>query len=204
MLRKIVDFANVTITVLTGFYLMLLTVARTDGLAAVPAGMISSVGWILFFFIIGLALVASNVYLMVKDWKAGGFRRNLRIASDQGMNEFSLNALEALIVRDLRMEPDITDPEVILTPREKGKPMTCEVELKLKRQEDVGKRMDAIKRKIVDTIERLIPGALSLDIMIEVRDFVSEVPRSRDGGGEPGEFNGPVYANAVHGSSESV
>lgn len=206
MLRKVVDFANVTVAVLTGLYLFLLTIAGTDGLKAVPESMVETTGSVLFFFVVGFGLVAANVALLVKDYKAGGFRRNLRVSSDQGMNEFSVSALETLILRDLKLEPDISDPQVTMTPKGEGKPIDCYVELKLRRQEDVVKRMDAIKRKIVEIIDRLIPGGLTLDVLVEVRDFFSDPPRSsgREAVVESGEFNGPVYADVVNGGSESV
>ncbi len=201
-MRKVVDFANVTVAVLTGAYLVLLTLFRTDGLKAVPSGLATSGTGVLCFFI-GAFLVGVNIHVLIKEWKAGGLRRNLRITTDQGMSELSVSALEMLLLRDLRAEPDVVDPGVTLTPRGEGKPMLCEVELKLRRQEDVIKRMDSLKRKIRDDIDRLIPGGLTVEVLVEVRDFVSEQARNgREAMGKPGEFNGPVYTDAA--GSDSV
>jgi hypothetical protein len=47
--------------------------------------------------------------------------------------------------------------------------------------------MDSIKRTIRDDLDRLIPGGLTVDVLVEVRDFVSD---------KTGEFNGPVYSDA--------
>lgn len=202
-MRKFVDFANVAVAVLAGCYLVLLTLFRTDGLKALPQNLSSS--WTGFLcFLIGAFLVGVNIHVLIREWKAGGFRRNLRITTDQGMSELSVAALEMLLLRDLQAEADVVEPGVVLTPRGEGKPMLCEVELKLRRQEDVIKRMDALKRKIRDDIDRLIPGGLTVDVLIEVRDFVNEpATGKRDAMAEkPGEFNGPVYSDA--GGSDSV
>ncbi|MCL2001182.1 MAG: alkaline shock response membrane anchor protein AmaP [Planctomycetes bacterium] len=197
-MRKVVDFANVTVAVLTGLYLVLLTLFRTDGLKAVPSGLASSGTGVLCFFA-GVFLVGINIRVLIREWKAGGFRRNLRITTDHGMSELSVSALEMLLLRDLRAEADIVEPGVILTPRGEGKPMLCEVELKLRRQEDVIKRMDSIKRRIRDEIDRLIPGGLTVEVLVEVRDFISEQTKSDrgNGSGTASEFNGPVYSDVA-------
>ena len=204
MLRKIVDVANVTVTVLTGAYLVLLTLFATEGLRLMPEGLVGSWGWRLLFLLCGGLLVGVNIKLLLDEYRAGGFRSNLRITTDQGTTEFSVPSMELLILRDLKAEPDIVDPAVTLRPRGEGKPMRCEVELKLRRQEDVLKRIDSIKKKVRDIVDRLIPGGLTVEVLVEVRDFVSESMRSvsRDSHPEPGEFNGPVYADG--GGSEGV
>ncbi len=203
-MRKLVDYANVTMTVLTGAYLVLLTLFQTTGLKFVPEGLVSSgTMTTIFIFIVGVLLVGLNINVLVKEWKAGGLRRNLRVTTDQGMSELSVNALEMLLLRDLKAESDVIDPIVALTPRGEGKPMLCEVELKLRRQDDVIKRVDVLKRRIRDDIDRLIPGGLTVEVLVEVRDFVSASIRGdkRSEAG-PAEFNGPVYADG--GGSEGV
>ena len=200
-MRKIVDFANIVATVLLGAYLVLLTLFRTPSLKGVTEGLTSN-GVVVVCFIVGAFLLVINLNLLLREWKAGGLRRNIRVTTDQGMNELSVAALEMLLLRDLRAEPDIVDPLVDLTPRGEGKPMLCELKLKLRRQEDVIKRMDAIKRKIRDDIDRLIPGGLTVEVQGEVRDFVSDAPREKSKAPEPGEFNGPVYSDAS--GSDSV
>lgn len=207
MLRKIVDVANVTVTVLTGAYLVVLTMFATEGLRLMPEGLVGSLGLRLLFWACGVLLVGVNIKLLLDEYRAGGFRSNLRITTDQGTTEFSVPSMELLILRDLKAEPDIVDPAVTLRPRGEGKPMRCEVELKLRRQEDVLKRIDSIKKKVRDIVDRLIPGGLTVEVVVEVRDFVSESMRNnistRDSHRpEPGEFNGPVYADG--GGSEGV
>lgn len=202
-MRKFVDFANVAVAVLVGCYLVFLTLFRTEGLRALPQTL--SVSWTGFLcFLIGAFLVGVNIHVLIREWKAGGFRRNLRITTDQGMSELSVSALEMLLLRDLQAETDVADPVVVLTPRGEGKPMLCEVELKLRRQEDVIKRMDALKRKIRDDIDKLIPGGLTVEVLIEVRDFVGDPAASRRDmlAEKPGEFNGPVYSDG--GGSDGV
>ncbi len=206
-MRRIVDFANVAVTVLAGAYLVLLTLFATGGLRMMPEGLVDGWGVRFLFFLIGAALVAANVDVLVREWKTGGLRSNLRITTEQGMTEFSVPSLELLILRDLKAEDDIADPVVFLQPRGEGKPMQCKVELKLRRQTDVLKRIDSIKRKVRDIVDRLIPGGLTVDVLVEVRGFVSDSARDvRESGREippgPGEFNGPVYADG--GGSEGV
>lgn len=208
-MRKIVDFANLTVAVLVGAYLTLLTLFATDGLVGVPDGLVSSWGVRILFLLIGLALVAANIYILVQEWKAGGLRSNLRLTTEQGMTEFSVSAMEMLLLRELKEDPDIVDPIVVLKPRGEGKPMLCEVELKLRRQDDVLKRIDAIKKRVRDAIDRLIPGGLTVEVLVEVRDFVSDKSpagaNSRSGRESlpnPGEFNGPVYTDG--GGSDGV
>lgn len=206
-MRKIVDFVNLTVAVLAGAYLTLLTLFATDGLKLMPEGLVSAWGSRLLFLVIGLALVGANIYVLVQEWKAGGLRSNLRLTTEQGMTEFSVPSMEMLVLRDLKEEPDIVDPVVTLKPRGEGKPMLCEVELKLRRQEDVLKRIDGIKKKVRDTIDRLIPGGLTVEVHVEVRDFVNEKASRNDRSSreklpEPGEFNGPVYTDG--GGSDGV
>ncbi len=207
-MRRIVDFANVTVTVLTGAYLVLLTLFATEGLRLMPEGLVAAWSVRMLFFFVGVALVGMNIRVLVREWKTGGLRSNLRITTEQGMTEFSVPSMELLILRDLKAEADIVDPAVTLKPRGEGKPMLCEVELKLRRQEDVLKRIDSIKKRVRDIIDRLIPGGLTVEVLVEVRDFVSESMRahargpSREVMPEPGEFNGPVYADG--GGSDGV
>jgi hypothetical protein len=206
-MRRIVDFANVTVTVLTGAYLVLLTLFGTEGLRLMPEGLVASWSVRFLFFLVGVALVGVNIRVLVLEWKTGGLRSNLRITTEQGMTEFSVPSMELLILRDLKAEGDVVDPVVTLKPRGEGKPMLCGVELKLRRQDDVLKRIDSIKKKVRDIIDRLIPGGLTVEVTVEVRDFVSESMRStRTSGREilPGsaEFNGPVYSDG--GGSDGV
>ncbi len=207
-MRKIVDFANLTVAVLVGAYLFLLTVFATDGLRLMPDGMVNSWGPRFLFLLVGGALVAANIYVLVQEWKTGGLRSNLRLTTDQGMTEFSVPSMEMLILRDLKAEPDIVDPVVFLQPRGEGKPMLCKVELKLRRQKDVLKRIDGVKKRVRDVIDGLIPGGLTVEVLVEVRDFVAESATrsssrsSRQTLPSPGEFNGPVYTDG--GGSDGV
>ncbi len=193
-MRKIVDFVNIAAAVLLGLYLVALAVFRTGRLQAFPEWL-TSTGIIVFTFLVGLFLVASNVKVLSDEWKAGGLRRNLRITTDSGQNELSVAALEMLILRDLKAQPDIVDPLVTLQPRQEGKPMLCLLELKLRRQNDVIKRIDTIKHQIRDIFDKLIPGGLTVEVQAEVRGFVEDAPKQRETLFGEGEFNGPVYSD---------
>jgi hypothetical protein len=194
-MRRVLDFANVAAAVLAGAYLALLVLFRFESLRTAPEWLSSS-GTGIICFLIGASLVGANVYALAREWKIGGLRRNLRISTDQGMTELSVTALEMLLLRDLLAEPDIVDPQVVLTPRGEGRPMTCEVGLKLLRQSDVIKRMDSIKRIVRDDMDRLIPGGLTVDVLVEVRDFISDSSSlERQTAEKKSEFNGPVYTD---------
>lgn len=193
-MRKAVDFANILAAVLLGLYMVALAVFRSGRLVALPEWLTSS-GIIVFCFLAGVFLVASNVKVLSAEWKAGGLRRNLRITTDSGQNELSVAALELLILRDLKAQPDIVDPIVTLQPRDEGKPMLCTLELKLRRQNDVIKRIDAVKHQIRDIFDRLIPGGLTVEVNAEVKSFVEDQPRQRENLPGGSEFNGPVYSD---------
>lgn len=202
-MRKIVDFANVAVTVLAGAYLVLLTLFGTDSLKAVPEGLLASWGVRILFLVIGGVLVGLNINELMKEWKTGGLRSNLRITTDQGTTEFSVPSIEMQLQRELKMEPDIVDPMVYLVPHGEGKPMQCKVELKLRRTKDGLKRIDEIKKHVRDIIDRLISGGLTVDVLVDVRDFVNESIRSQPvSRADGGEFNGPVYTDG--GGSEGV
>lgn len=193
-MRKVVDFANILASVLLGLYMVALAVFRSGRLIAIPEWLTSS-GIIVFCFLVGLFLVAANVKVLSAEWKAGGLRRNLRITTDSGQNQLSVAALELLILRDLKAQPDIVDPIVTLQPRDEGKPMLCTLELKLKRQNDVIKRIDTIKHQIRDIFDRLIPGGLTVEVNAEVKGFVEDQPKQRESLSGGAEFNGPVYSD---------
>ena len=193
-MRKVVDFANVLATVLLGVYLVVLAVFRSGRLMAFPEWL-TSPGVVVFCFLIGLFLVFANVKVLQNEWRAGGLRRNLRITTDNGQNELSVAALEVLILRDLKQQPDIVDPIVTLQPRVEGKPMLCTLELKLRRQNDVIKRIDAIKSQIRDIFDSLIPGGLTVEVQAEVRAFVEESVTKAQEKATSSEFNGPVYSD---------
>ena len=84
--------------------------------------------------------------------------------------------------------------------------MLCEVSLKLTYQEHVLNRLDSLKRKIRDDIDRFLHGGLTVEVLVEARDFVNESMRThvaKTGESEPvSEFNGPVYSD--NGGSDSV
>lgn len=196
-MRKVMDFVNVTATVLLGAYIVLLTVANTEGLRGVPGGLVSNWGIRLLFLAVGLALVGLNIWILFREWKTIGLKGNLRLSTEQGLTELSVPSLEMLILHDLREEADIVEPLVTLTPRDEGKPMLCEIELKLRRQNDVIKRSDVIKRKVRDIIDRLIPGGLTVEVLVEVKELVVGSIRTRTSpSAGMGEFNGPDYTNA--------
>ena len=178
MLRKVVDCANVTVAVLTGAYLVLVTLFRTDGLRAVPTGL-STGGLGLLCFFIGAFLLGANLYFLKQEWRMGNFRQNLFITTDHGQNELHVAALEMRLVRDLRADPEIVEPAVTLIPQGEGKPMQCKVELKLRHDEerDIVSRTDRIMQRVREDIERIVTGGITVDISVKVKDIVSDAPR---------------------------
>lgn len=195
-MRKIVDYVNVTMAVFFGLYLMLLTFLGWDWIVAIPGGIIASSGWRALFGVLALALVFLNGYILYLDLKTGGLREKLRISTEHGRTDLSVPSIEMLILGDLRNEPDIVDPYVRLKPRAEGKPMRCTVDVKLRRQRNVVKRGDDIKRKVRDIIDQLIPGGLTVEVVVEVREIVNEpAPDAVQETPKVEEFNGPVYTN---------
>ncbi|MDR1611237.1 MAG: hypothetical protein LBT97_00470 [Planctomycetota bacterium] len=193
-MRKVVDFVNIAVSVLAGAYLVVLVVFRPEKLTAAPEWLASS-GVNLICLLVGLFVVAANAFLLHQEWKAGGLRRNLRITTDHGHNELSVAALEMLLLRDLKAQGDIVDPVITLYPRGEGKPMLCLLELKLRRQNDVIRRMDGIKLHIREIFDRLIPGGITVEVQEEVRGFVEDSSKTRESAVVDKEFNGPVYSD---------
>ncbi|MDR0362023.1 MAG: hypothetical protein LBJ46_04980 [Planctomycetota bacterium] len=193
-MRKVVDFVNIAVSVLFGAYLIVLVFFRPEKLMAAPEWLVTS-GVVLITLLVGLFTVGANLYILFNEWKAGGLRRNLKITTDHGQNELSVAALEMLLLRDLKSQPDIVDPVITLYPRGEGKPMLCLLELKLRRQNDVIHRMDAIKLHIREIFDRLIPGGITVEVQEEVRGFVEDAPKTRESAVMDKEFNGPVYSD---------
>lgn len=194
-MRRIIDAANAAIGIFAGLYLVSATISGSTALQRAPELILSrwSPWGAVVFFLLGAVLVYGNISVLYREWRTGGLRRNLRITTEQGASELSVTALEMLLLRRLSAEPDIVDPVCVLTPRGVGKPMLCEVELKLRRQDDVIRFVDGIKRSIRDDFDRLIPGGLTVEVLVEVRDFVTnaaDAPREESGK----VMNGPDYS----------
>ena len=198
-MRKILDFANVTASLLTGMYLTLLAAFGSESLLAVPDWLSSSGAWFPTL-LVGLFLAGGNIQALFHEWRIGGLRRNLRVSTIQGMTELSVTALEMLLTRDLKAEADIVDPKVTLTPRGEGRPMLCEVELRLQRQENVIARMDVIRLMTRSAIDKLIPSGITVDVRVEAKDFVNGASGPARPG-EGGEFKGPVYSDPGRGEA---
>lgn len=202
-LRKIVDFINVTVTVLVGAYLIILCLTGSEGMKALLYGPSAS-WWLWFLFIIiGAILLGLNICVLYREIQIGGFGQYLSITTDQGTTNFFVPNLEMQLQRELAAEPDVVEPIVTLTPKGEGKPMKCEVELKLRSTKAGLKRVDEIKKRVRDIIDRLISGGLTVEVLVDVKEFVSEKSGIRpDSISGAGEFNGPVYTDG--GGSESV
>lgn len=194
-MRRVLDFANLTAAMLFGAYLLALVIAALFGLErvyAVPTWLATS-GLAVICFLAGAFLVGANIYILAVEWRAGGLRWNLRVTTDHGHNELSVAALESLLLRDLKAQGDVADPIVRLQPRGEGRPMLCRLELKLRRQDDIIKRMDDIKIHIREIFDRLIPGGITVEVQEEVRAIIEDAPKTRDSAVIGKEFNGPEY-----------
>lgn len=194
VVRQIVDCTNVVVAVLLGAYLMVMC-SGWDAFVSLPAWLRSSWALLIATFVIGLLLVGLNLLELYNEYREGGFSNYLHLSTEQGRTSFYIPTLEMQLQRELKAEPDIVDPLVTLKPHGEGKPMTCWVELKLRRSKEGGmKRVDEIKKRVRDIIDRLISVGLTVEVLVDVRDFVS---------GEPdGNFNGPVYVDGA--GSEGV
>ena len=198
-MRKLTDFINVTAAVLLGLFLISLIFIRNERLLNLSAWL-STPSVIVFAVIIGLLLVAVNLNVLVQEWKIGGLRRNLRITTDNGPSDLWIAGLESLLLRELKAQGDILDPLVTLEARAEGHPMLCLLEYRLKRQDDVLSRSDAIKRLVRDTFQRLIPSGVTIEIRSEIRDFVEDMPVEKPL--KKDEFQGPVYDYANNGDDD--
>lgn len=214
VVRKIVDGTNVTVTVLLGLYLIVMCFG-SEALISLPAWLRSSWWLLTLTVVVGLLLVGLNILELYYEIKDGSFSQYfsqyLHLSTDQGRVSFYIPTLEMQLQRELKAEPDVVDPLVSITPHAEGKPLTCEVELKLrrtrdglKRNDEINglKRIDEIKKRVRDIIDRLISVGLTVDVLVDVRDFINEPAGSREASPDAGEFNGPVYADGA--GSEGV
>lgn len=199
-MRKIVDIANVAVTVLVGAYLIVMALGW-EAMIALPQWLRSSWTLTILTIAVGLLLVGANVLVLYNEIQIGGFGQYLRITTDQGRTNFFIPTLEMQLQRELRAEPDIVEPLVMLTPRGEGKPMKCEVELKLRRTRGGLQRIDEIKRKVRDIFDRLITGGITVEVLVDVRDFIPEAG-AQEILPDAAEFNGPVYTDGA--GSEGV
>lgn len=190
-MRKVTDFANVAAGVLLGLYLLFLTISGAQRLIDLPAWLVSSWAiWLLAFFA-GALLLYLNIRLLVQEWQDGGLRWMLRISTEEGPSELSVTALEALLVRELKDQPDVVDPLVTIYPKREGYPIICIIELSLKRQDDVIRRTDALKKMVRSSFLRLIPSGVTVEIRAEIRNIVDDAPTPANQ--TFSEFSGPVY-----------
>lgn len=190
-MRKITDFVNVASGVLLGLYLFFLTVSGAQRLIELPAWLISTWSLLILAFLVGALLLYMNIRLLVQEWRDGGLRWMLRISTEEGPSELSVTALEALLVRELRDQPDVVDPLVTIYPKREGYPIVCIIELSLKRQDDVIRRTDALKKMVRTSFLRMIPNGVTVEIRAEIRNIVDDAPAPASQ--TFGEFSGPVY-----------
>jgi signal transduction histidine kinase len=185
MARRIIDFVNVAAGTILGLF-VLVFVIRHEGVSAFKVWNLKLLNFILVAAVI---LVIVNAWALVRMWRAGFFRRKLRVVSDEGANELSLSSLEALLVKELKTQADVVDPKVTLESKGDGHPLLCHLKYKLKRQENVIGRADELKKLVKAAFLRLLPAGVEIAIVGEVHDLVSDAPAAE----KSGEFAGPVY-----------
>ena len=191
MARRIIDFVNVATGTVLGLFLVI-TAVSAGALWDTLFLRIRSAPWGLpnLILIAGLILVVVNVWTLARMWRAGFFHRKLRVVSDEGANELSIPSLESLLVKELKTQPDVVDPKVALESKGEGHPVVCRLKYKLKRQENVIRRADELKKLVKVTFLRLLPAGVEIEIVGEVRGLVTEETPSSE---KTSEFSGPVY-----------
>ncbi len=192
-MRKIMDLVNLFLGILAGFFFLALTLRTEQLLVYLQHG--SQGWWSMLFVALGLIIVAANAWLVLAEYRRGRFRRNLEIVTEEGTNAVSIQALEEYLLQEMRRAADVIEPAVRMEARAPGEPILCRLEFKLRRQENVMRRADEIKRKVREAFAALIPSGASLEIAAHIRDLAAdgETEKSRDA-----EFSGPRYPVGDH------
>ena len=191
MARRIIDFVNVAAGTILGLFVLIAAIRQPGVLWNTVAFRMGSWTVMNLVLIAGFILVAVNVWTLVRMWRAGFFRRKLRVVSDEGANELSIPSLEALLAKELKAQADVVEPQVILESKGEGHPLLCHLNYKLKRQENVIGRADELKKVVKAAFLRLLPAGVEIAIVGEVRDLVSDAPPAE--AEKSGELAGPVY-----------
>jgi len=187
-MRRIVDAANLLFGALAGFYLI--------GLALRPEALLELQRWLAatsagpLLGLVGLGLVGGNFAVGWREYRAGGYARVLEVVTEEGRNTVCLRALEGQLLGELQRQADIGAPSVRLEPRGEGQPLLARLDFRLRKQENVMRRVDDLKRLVRECYLRLLPAGAPLEILANVRDLTDEngeSPRLES------EFAGPKY-----------
>jgi hypothetical protein len=187
-MHKIVDAVNLFLVVVGGVFLMAL-VCRTGDLAEFLAGLAQGVPGALLF-LVGLAAVVGNAIVGIRELRGGDFRRNLLLTTEEGVNTVNIRALEQQLLQELQKAPDVMDAAVAMEARGEGVPLACRLSFKLRRQENVMRRVDELKKAVREAFVKLIPAGATIEIVANVRDLVGE---NEAGLKQESEFLGPRY-----------
>ncbi|MCX7934308.1 MAG: alkaline shock response membrane anchor protein AmaP [Planctomycetota bacterium] len=187
-MRKTMDLVNLFLGIVAGFFFLAMALRTEPLLLYLQRG--SQGWWGMLFLALGLAIVAANAWVVLAEYRRGHFRRNLEIVTEEGANAVSIQALEEYLLQELRRAADVIEPEVRMEARGVGEPLLCRLEFKLRRQENVMRRADELKRKVREAFAALIPTGASLEIAAHIRDLVAEgeIEKAREA-----EFSGPRY-----------
>ncbi|EFK96006.1 membrane protein [sediment metagenome] len=188
-MRRIIDTVNLLLGYLAGIFLVCLCLRPDTLIAFLQYLSQTSVAVLLLF--LGLAVLVGNLRLAWREFRSGGSRRNLEVTTDEGVNILSIHALEQQLLAEVQKSPDVIEPAVAMAARGEGLPLACRIDFKLKRQENVMRRADEIKKRAREAFFRLIPSGAAIEITANVRDLVGEgdvLPAKMES-----EFFGPKY-----------
>ncbi|MBN1257828.1 MAG: hypothetical protein JXA52_09000 [Planctomycetes bacterium] len=143
--------------------------------------------------IAGLALV---FYIILAFKRDSGITsdKTLTIRTDEGESSIAISALEGLLGDEIRKSGDVHDVDVELKVNDEDDSITCLLRFKLDSQPDIPKRIESHRKTVRAAFTRLIPNAISLDIICRVDGIV--VPKKPEGdekSSSSAAFSGPVY-----------
>jgi len=192
-MRKTVDAVNLFVCVVAGAYLVALPLLPDRVLG--PQARLAT-GWTgVVLFAMGAGLVLWNLIVACQEYRAGAYRRDLEITTEEGTNTVSIRALEDQLMAELRRAGDVSDARVALDARGEGVPLLCRLSFKLRCQDDVMHRVDELKKGVRETFFRIIPSGIGIEISANVSDLVGrDEPAPASAGAAPSEaFEGPKY-----------
>lgn len=199
-MRKVVDIINIIAAVIFGVMLASLP-WKADAVSAqvltAKTGFLAGV-----VLVVGLVIVVLNLAQAFREFRAGTFRRDLEITTEEGANRVNIHALERQLLAELTRQADISDASVILDAHGEGHPIACNLQFKLKRQDDVMKRVDTLKKAVRDTFLRIIPSGVGIEITATITDLVdATAPQASSGASASPAFSGPDFSG-YEGESE--
>jgi hypothetical protein len=190
-MRKIIDTANIFAAIVFGSYLVALKIWSEALLTFQAEKLAGFMGWILL--LLGAALVVGNFMEAYRDYAESESQRLLEVTTEQGVNAISIHALELQLLDVLNRAGDVSAPKVSLVSREDGAQIVCSLSFDLKKQDDVMKRADELKKLAREKFLKLIPSGVGIEIRANVTDLIDGTLAASGVSRQSDEFSGPVY-----------